>query len=331
MKEPFRLLLLPLKRPKTANSTFTPHSHSSSPSTSTSSLPTSPLLHGPSPPPAPLPLPFLFVHLDRTLTRNATASIGLLRQGPLTRFLNWGEAKWQEYGEAGPRTIKGTIHRLGSVLLKRIPVTEKQLWRLHALHQTLQLLAVSATETPRLKSLVLETSAEYATAEQSLRFDLATQLNGWAAHHRRWSIFSSVMLVPTVILSLLPFGKLFLAWVIFRAVAHWRAYQGAHFLARCLNYDRHYSHGTPGSGILPVKFVANAAIDRHLPLPATHTSATRGFHDPFVGLARDMELYELATVLPVALDHVVKMELRATQSASGMKRRKFSNQNMLEP
>ncbi len=294
----FRIILFPLKLPRTsaANATTTANS---------------PLL----PNNTPLPLSFLFVHLSKSLTRESNPSVGLKRRSALNRFLNWGEAKWQEYGEAPPRSIKGIMHRLGSSLLDKIPVTEKQLWRLHALHQHFQ------TDQSR-RYFEVETGSSALADEQNVRTELHKQLNALAAVHRRWSIFSSALILPVAILSILPFGKLVLAWIIFRAVAHYRAYQGAHFLARCL---------TGQDSQLVVRFKLNSAIDRFLPLPPTHTSTSRAFNDPFTGLARDLELAELALVLPKALEYVCKREAEQLTKDSGLGRRRFSNQNLLDP
>jgi len=313
MKEHYRLLLFPLKFPKIVKASASNESSSlinNSPTNSSSSG----------------VLPFLFVHLGKSMTNSTNPSTGLNRRGYLTRFLNWGEAKWQEYGEAAPRSIKGIMHRIGSKLLDKIPITEKQLWRLHALHQHISHLKGG----PQHSTLEIETGSIYlanSITEQSVRYDLMSQLNTWAAFHRRWSIFSGVLIVPIAILSILPFGKLFLAWIIFRAVAHWRAYQGSHFLIRCFNYDRQHSI----HDILPVKLVTNPLIDRHLPLPPTYTPETLGFTNPFINLARDLDLGELASVLPRALQFVIKKEKDQDRNNGGMKRRKFSNQNLLEP
>lgn len=298
MKDHYRILLFPLKLPKI------------------NSNPSSPLISNTT------PIPFLFVHLSKLMTKYNNATTGLNRRGYLSRFLNWGEGKWQEYGEASPRSIKGIMHRIGSVLLDKIPVTEKQLWRLHALHQHSQ-------QGNLGKRLEIETGSCYlgdASLEQSIKFDLIGQFNNWAAYHRRWSIFSSCLIIPVAILSLLPFGKLFLAWVIFRAVAHWRAYQGAHFMIRCFNFDRQDRI----SDILPIKFISNPMIDKHLPLPPTFSSDTSSFSDPFINLARDLDLGELAQILPRALNLIIKKENDKFHNP-GMKRRKFSNQNFLEP
>lgn len=300
---PFRVVLFPLKLPKSLASG---NSHS-------------PLLNAAS---TPLPLSFLFVHLSRALTKETNPSVGLSRKSHLNRFLNWGEAKWQEYGEAPPRSIKGIMYKLGSALLNRIPVTEKQLWRLHALNQHVQ-------AGQSLRFLEIETGKSYIDEESAIRASMIKQLNTFAAYHRRWSIFSSVMIIPVAILSILPFGKLFLAWIIFRAVAHYRAYQGAHFLARCFSLEA--SNFNSSGGVIPIRFKLNSLIDRYLPLPPTHTSTARAFNDPFTGLARDLELAELANTLPKALDIVVKREAEALAKASGLGRRKFSNQNMIEP
>lgn len=298
----FRIILFPLKLPRTS---------STATATVTTATPSSPLL----PQSNPLPLTFLFVHLSKSLTRETNPSVGLKRRSPLNRFLNWGEAKWQEYGEAPPRSFKGIMHRLGSSLLDKIPVTEKQLWRLHALHQHLQ------ADTSR-RHFEIESGSSIVADEANIRSELCKQLNSFAAIHRRWSIFSSVLILPVAILSILPFGKLVLAWIIFRAVAHYRAYQGAHFMARCLAGQ---------DAQLGARFKANASIDRFLPLPPTHTATSRAFNDPFAGLAREFDLAELAHVLPRALDYVCKREAEQLAKNSGLGRRKFSNQSMLDP
>lgn len=318
MKEHYRVLLFPLKLPKLSSNI--PGSEATS--SSASSL----LSHSPSPlNQQPTAVPFLFVHLNKSLTKTNNPTTGLKRGSPLTRFLNWGEAKWQEYGEASPRSLKGIMHRIGSSLLDKIPVTEKQLWRLHALHQHFQ------TDPGKTKSMEIETGSCYLenpSVEQAIKFDLIHQYNAWAAYHRRWSIFSSCLIIPVAILSILPFGKLFLAWIIFRAVAHWRAYQGAHFLVRCFNYDRQDKI----ADILPIKLVPNPLIDRNLPLSPAFTPEAPKFNDPFINLARDLDLGELAHVLPRALKLIVKNERKQqAQQGQGKTRRKFSNQNLLDP
>lgn len=300
MKDRYRILLLPLKLPKLKES------------------PSSPLIS------TTFPIPFLFIHLSKSLTRVNNPSTGLNRRSPLTRFLNWGESKWQEYGEASPRSFKGIIHRIGSCLLDKIPVSEKQLWRLHAVHEHFK------TEGKgKGKVLEIETGSIYLTnptIEQSLKFDLISQLNNWAAYHRRWSIFSSCLILPVTILSILPFGKLFLAWMIFRAVAHWRAFQGAHFLSRCFNYERQ----DDVLDISPIELISNQILDKNLPLPPNFTSETRAFNDPFISLSRDLDLGELLNVLPKVLKEICKKEEKEI-NRNGLKRRKFSNQNLLEP
>lgn len=80
-----------------------------------------------------------------------------------------------------------------------------------------------------------------------------------------------------------------------------------------------------------IRFKVNPLIDRYLPLPPTHTSTSRGFNDPFTGLARDLELAELAQALPRALEYVCKREAEQLAKDSGLGRRKFSNQNLLDP
>ena len=317
MKEHYRVLLFPLKLPKL----------SSNSSSKASPKQSNPFLSA-----SPAAIPFLFVHLNKSLTKNANPATGLNRRSPLTKFLNWGESKWQEYGEASPRSIKGIMYRIGSALLDKIPVTEKQLWRLHALHQHFQGDLERSTHLPgRIKSLEIETGSCYLenpSLEQSIKFDLISQYNSWAAYHRRWSIFSSCLIIPVAILSILPFGKLFLAWIIFRAVAHWRAYQGAHFLVRCFNFDRQDRI----ADILPIKFVSNPFIDKNAPLPPNFTPETPSFNDPFVNLARDLDLGELANILPKALKLIVKNESKQQSHQSQSRpRRKFSNQNLLDP
>ena len=292
MKDHYRIILFPLKLPKVAETSSAFNS---------------------------LPIPFLFAHLSKSLTRVNNPSTGLNRRSALTRFLNWGEAKWQEYGEANPRSFKGLMHKIGSSLLDRIPVGEKQLWRFNALNQHFQL------NCDKGKVLEIETGSIYLKnpiVEQSLKFDLISQFNALAAYHRRWSIFSTCLIFPVAILSILPFGKLFLAWIIFRAVAHWRAFQGAHFLVRCFNYHRQDNV----SDLLPINFISNHLLDKHLPLKSDAIDSSSNFHN----LANDLELGELVNVLPKALKQISKQESDKNRP-NGMQRRKFSNQNLLEP
>lgn len=320
MKEHYRVLLLPLKLPKLSSNKIP---SATSPSTSTPP-PSSPLLNHSSTTSSNA-ISFLFVHLGKSLTKSANPTTGLTRRSPLSKFLNWGESKWQEYGEASPRSIKGIMYRIGSSLLDKIPVTEKQLWRLNALQQHFQ------NDPKPPKTLEIETGSCYLDSpsiEQVIKFDLIHQYNSWAAYHRRWSIFSSCLIIPVAILSILPFGKLFLAWIIFRAVAHWRAYQGAHFLLRCFNFDRQDKI----TDILPVKFVLNPLIDKNLPLPPNFTSEKHSFNDPFINLARDLDLGELGNVLPRALKIIINNENKQqSQQHNSKSRRKFSNQNFLDP
>lgn len=330
MKEHYRILLFPLKLPKLNVKSKTKELSDGSllndpnnyKNLNTNSSTTSS---------NQVPLPFLFVHLNKSITKSKNLSTGLNRRSLFTKILNWGEEKWQEYSEAKPRSIKGMMHKVGSILLNRIPVTEKQLWKLHALHQYIQ--QNENEKKGKINDLEIETGSIYLSnpgTEQSIRLDLISQFNSWAAYHRRWSIFSSVLIFPVAILSILPFGKLFLAWVIFRAVAHWRAYQGAHFLVRCFNYNRQHQI----KDIMPIKFISNFIIDQHLPLPPNFKSETIEFTDTFSNLTRDLQLGELFNVLPRALKFILKLEIeneKLNKDGNGIKRRKFSNQNLLEP
>ena len=333
MKEHYRILLFPLKLPKlnvkSKSKEFSDGSLLNDPNNYTILNTNSSTNSNSS---NQLPLPFLFVHLNKSITKSTNLSTGLNRRSFFSKFLNWGEEKWQEYSEAKPRSIKGMMHKVGSILLNRIPVTEKQLWKFHALHQFIQ----HNEKNGKSNNLEIETGSIYLSnpgTEQSIRFDLISQFNSWAAYHRRWSIFSSVLIFPVAILSILPFGKLFLAWVIFRAVAHWRAYQGAHFLVRCFNYNRQHQI----KDVMPIKFISNFIIDQHLPLPPNFKSETIEFTETFSNLTRDLQLGELFNVLPRALKFILKLEKekkeneKLNKEGNGIKRRKFSNQNLLEP
>lgn len=301
----FRLLLLPLKLPKGHGFYF--NNASKSPKGTASS--------------GPLPYPFLYVHLARTETSSSPTPLGLPRRSRLSRFLSWSEAKWQTYSEAPARSIKGLMFQLGSKLLDRIPPGEKQLWRLHALQDHLGHVSLGSPKGPH--ALRLETSHAFYDHQTKLTHDLSIHLSQSAARHRRWAFVTAFFILPSIFLSLMPFGKLVLAWVVFRAISHYRAYQGASFLLNCLksrlaSSDFHYT----------IKFVVTPEIDKHLPVVDAGTVSQVA-----IDLARDLQSPELVNVLPRAFNVLCDLERRtqASNLSSGYRRRAFSNENLLDP
>jgi hypothetical protein len=286
---------------------------------------------------AQLPLPFLFVHAAKHLNKTTHPATGLARKGTVSKFLSWGESKWHEYAEAPRRSFQGVVYKAGSFLLDRVPITEKQLWRLYTIRQYLQTYHYEHQKENVI--LEIETGKTLYPFERLLREDLIGHLNAWAAYHRRWSIFSSVLLFPLAVLTILPFGKMVLAWFVFRAVAHWRAFQGAHFLSTALSDPDPLRPGSfmtksQASLYYPyVKFIINPLIDQHLPVKDSGKDNFRvPLGDEFVGLARDLQLAELVNTLPKATKLLIEAEDReARRIASGKPRRQFSRQNLLDP
>lgn len=68
----------------------------------------------------------------------------------------------------------------------------------------------------------------------ALKAQLKTAVDEWIAVHRRWRVIHGMAIVPAVILSVLPFVKLWLAWEIFRTVTHHRALLAASWLRRAM-------------------------------------------------------------------------------------------------
>lgn len=164
--------------------------------------------------------PFLFAKLN---IQPGTAAVRP-PSGPISRILHYGESKWQELGRHPSHSLRGRIYQAGSTLIDRIPMQERMLWRLHAYtvaQQTKFALPPAVEHAPELDA-------------STVKKELGVALDGWIAVHRRWRVIHGMAIVPAVLLSVLPFVKLWLAWEIFRTVTHHRALMAATWLKRSM-------------------------------------------------------------------------------------------------
>lgn len=151
------------------------------------------------------------LHHPDALTSAPTAHSTLAR-----RLIRLGERKWSELGAAPSDSLRGQIYKLGGRLISRLPVQEKMWWRVESNMQD-------------GGGGVVEIEHGGVVAEHDKQ-QLLDRLGHYMRQHRvRW-IANTVLSVPVAALTILPFVKLVLAWVIFRAVTHHRAYQGCKYL-----------------------------------------------------------------------------------------------------
>jgi hypothetical protein len=101
---------------------------------------------------------------------------------------------------------------------------ERMLWRVHAF-MAAQPAAGKFAQVP-----AVEHAPEMDVV--LVKSELTAALDQWIAVHRRWRVIHGMAIVPAIMLSVLPFVKLWLAWEIFRTVTHHRALMAASWLRK---------------------------------------------------------------------------------------------------
>lgn len=165
-------------------------------------------------------LPFLYAKLN---TSNYLVS--QRPKGLIPRLLKYGEDKWYGLSQFPSRSIKGRIYQVGCRLVDRIPMQERMLWRVYGYCSI-----GSAKLEPPVPQI------EYSPSEdaQLINSQVKLGLEKWAAEHSKWRLIHGITIIPAVLLSVLPFVKLWLAWEIFRTVTHHRAYLATSWLRKGL-------------------------------------------------------------------------------------------------
>lgn len=167
----------------------------------------------PQPPRLPLAQPFLYAKLGMT-----SPSPAMRRpKGLVPRILAYGEAKWHGLAACPGGSLRGRIYRLGGLLIDRIPVQERMLWRVQ---EYVRWAALFRAPLPPI-----ECGAGGAAPEH-----IRAAMDTWVRHHWRWRLVHGCAILPAVLLSVLPFVKMWLAWEVFRTVTHHRALVGAQWL-----------------------------------------------------------------------------------------------------
>lgn len=192
--------------------------------------------------------PLLYLHIDESKPNN---SISTTKKPSLSnRVFAYAERKWNDLAQASPHSPKHRIYRLGQRLLSRIPAQEWMLWRFYrffdhhpeVLKGDSEVVLRCEYAIPRELQQVLPHSPpapsnegpESLIASQLLREAMSRSL----ARHSFWYRISLGFLPPLTIMTLLPFVKLVWAWVAFRTVTNFRAWQAARILLQLNDYGR---------------------------------------------------------------------------------------------
>lgn len=163
-------------------------------------------------------LPFLYAKLNTSNHLMAQKPKGLV-----PRLLKYGEDKWHGLSQYPSRSIKGRIYQVGCRLVERIPMQERMLWRVYG---------YCSMGTSKLEPPVPQ--IEYSPSEdgKQVTTQLRHNIDKWVAEHAKWRLIHGITIIPAVLLSVLPFVKLWLAWEVFRTVTHQRAYLAALWLQK---------------------------------------------------------------------------------------------------
>lgn len=199
--------------------------------------------------------PFLYTRLNAQLVEGKPVP-----KPPTTltsRILQYGETKWQDLGRHPSHSIRGRIYQAGSQLIDRIPMQERMLWRVYA-YMAAQPAAGKFAQAPPV-----EHAPEIDPAQ--VRRELAAEMEHWVAVHGKWRMIHGMAIVPALLLSVLPFVKLWLAWEIFRTVTHHRALMAAAWMRRWRKGAAATSQGFLANPELTTVLQAPQAIDEELP------------------------------------------------------------------
>jgi hypothetical protein len=141
----------------------------------------------------------------------------------VSRLIQKGESLWISYSQAPPNSLKGTLYTLGTRLMARLPPQEFQLRKLYN---------VDLSRVNGNASFIV--SDEIASQPAKVLAWLGRQ----EQFHGKWWRIHAFMTVPVTILTILPGVKAVLAWIIFRAVTHWRAQRGSKLLYELVNQGK---------------------------------------------------------------------------------------------
>ena len=153
--------------------------------------------------------PFVHIHVAPDAAKQVSTTL-------LSRLLHKGELMWDKYSKAPPKTFRYALYSLGTRLMARLPPQEyqfRQLYNIKSPQGTLECNEHLATQPAKIIS-------HLSREEQK---------------HRWWWKLHAGLCVPVTILTVLPGVKAILAWIVFRAVTHWRAQQGVRKLTEALN------------------------------------------------------------------------------------------------
>lgn len=148
------------------------------------------------------------------ITHGPQSNVGLVQ-----RLIRAGERKWADYGQYGPDSFRGQLYRAGQRLIRRLPIQEQMWWRIES--------AMPCTASDKAQLLI-----EHGGVTEQEKSILHNAISVWSWHHRRAWLINTAASVPILLLTFLPFVKLLLAWVCFRAVTHHRAFQACKWLSQ---------------------------------------------------------------------------------------------------
>lgn len=188
----------------------------------------------------------LYARLNMTspvrANRNRSPSI-------FNRLISYGESKWQELGRHPSHSIRGRVYQVGNRLIDRILMQERMLWRVHTFMEQ----AGKMSHLP-----AIECSPSAASTRTGLQQALGKEVNEWIRIHQRWRLIHGMAVIPAVLLSVLPFVKMWLAWEVFRTITHHRALLAARWIRQGLRRAKF----EPNQELSTSSY---AAIDEELP------------------------------------------------------------------
>ena len=141
----------------------------------------------------------------------------------ISRLLQKGESKWTSYSLAPSNSLKGTLYSFGTRLMARLPPQEYQFRKLYNVDLSRVNGNASFLVNDEIGSQPAKVLAWLCRQEQ---------------FHSKWWKIHALLTIPVTILTILPGVKAVLAWIMFRAVTHWRAQKGSKLLYEMINQGR---------------------------------------------------------------------------------------------
>lgn len=137
----------------------------------------------------------------------------------VSKLIHKGEQLWEKYSTAPPNTLRHALYSLGTRLMARLPPQEYQFRQLHNL------------KDPQGS---LECCREMALQPARIIAHLGRE----GERHKWWWRLHAGLSLPVTVLTVLPGVKAVLAWILFRAITHWRALQGIRKVTEAINQGR---------------------------------------------------------------------------------------------